>query len=74
MRKEKKKKGIEAQRAKHPTPSWATDELIGDEKQNGKQKITKRKKQGAGNQPSYLGPFNPLLRPARICWGGGEEE
>ena len=41
-RKEKKRKGIEAQRVKHPTPSWATGAFIGDEEENNK------KKQGAG--------------------------
>ena len=44
----KKREGNEAQRAEHPTPSRATDALTGDEEQNGKQKITNRKKQGAG--------------------------
>ena len=39
--KNEEKKGIEAQRAKNPTPSRATDELIGDEEQNGKKKRTK---------------------------------
>ena len=52
---------IEAQRVKLPTPSQATDALIGDEEQNGKQKRTKRKKQGTGSQPSYPGPFSCLL-------------
>ena len=37
----KKRKGIEAHRVKNPTPSQATDALIGDEEQNGKQKRTK---------------------------------
>ena len=37
-------KGIEANRVRHPTPSQATDALIGDEKQNRKQKRTKNKK------------------------------
>ena len=41
----KERKGIEAQRVKHPTPSQATNALTGDEGQNGKQK-RKRKKQG----------------------------
>ena len=47
VRRTKKRKGVEAQRVKHPTPSQATDALIGDEEQNGKQKSTKRKKQGS---------------------------
>ena len=47
------RKEIEAQRVKHPTPSQATDVLTGDKKQNGEQKIAKRKKQGAVPQPSY---------------------
>ena len=45
-RKEKrveKRKGIEAQRVRHPTPCQATDALTGDEEQNGKQKRTKKK-------------------------------
>ena len=46
-RRGKKKKGIEAQRVKHPTPYQATDALTGDEEQKGKQERTKRKKQGA---------------------------
>ena len=44
----KKRKGIEAQRVKPPTPSRETDALIGDEEQNRKQKRTERKKQGSG--------------------------
>ena len=47
---------------KYPTPSQAIDALIGEEEQNGKQKRAKRKKQGAGPQPSYPGPFIHLLR------------
>ena len=39
----KKREGIEEQRVKHQTPSSATDALIGDEDQNGKQNRTKRK-------------------------------
>ena len=31
MRRAKKRKGIEVQRVKHPTPSWAIDALIGVE-------------------------------------------
>ena len=37
-REEKKRKGIEAHRVKRPTPSQATDALIGNEEQNGKQR------------------------------------
>ena len=40
VRKVKKRKGVEAQRVKHPTPSQATDALIGEKEQNGKQKRT----------------------------------
>ena len=47
-RRGKKRKGIEAHRVKYPTPSQATDALTGEEEQNGKQKRTKRKKQGTG--------------------------
>ena len=39
---------------KYPTPSQAIDALIGEEEQNGKQKRTKRKKQGAGPHPATL--------------------
>ena len=48
MRRAKKRKRIEAMRAKDPTFSRTTDALIGEEGQNGKQKVTKRKKQGEG--------------------------
>ena len=34
----KKRKGIDSQRAKLPTPTQAVDALIGDEEQNEKQK------------------------------------
>ena len=37
-----------------PTPSRAMDELIKDEEQNGKQRKTKRNKQGAGPKPTTL--------------------
>ena len=63
VRRGKKRKGIAAERGKHPTPSRAIDALIGDEEQNGKQKKTKGKKQGVGPQPSYPGPFGYLLQP-----------
>ena len=66
MRKGKKNKRIEAHRVKHPTSSRLTNALTGDEEENGKQKRTKRKEQGAGPQPSYLGLFNRLLRRAGI--------
>ena len=62
----KKRKGIEAQRMKHPTPSRAIDAIIGDEEQNGKQKRPKRKKQGTGPQPNYPGLFSRLLHRAGI--------
>ena len=38
MRRGKKRKGIKTQRAKPPTPLWATDLLIGNEEQNKEQK------------------------------------
>ena len=48
MRRGNKRKGIEAQRAKHPTPSRATDALIGDEEQNVRKESTHR---GRNTQP-----------------------
>ena len=48
-RRVKRKKGIEAQRVNHPTPSRATDVLIGDEEQNGKLKRTKRNRERVPN-------------------------
>ena len=38
---QKKRKGIEAQRVKHPIPSQATDALTGEKEQNRKQKKRK---------------------------------
>ena len=49
-----------------PKPIRATDALIREEEQNGKQKRTKRKKQGPGLQPSYSGQFSRLLRRAGV--------
>ena len=49
-----KMKRIETKRVKYPIPSWAFVALIGDEDRKEKQKRTKREKQGAGAQPSYL--------------------
>ena len=60
-RRRKKRKGIEAHRVRHPTPSQATDALIGDEEQNGKRKRTKRKKRGVG-PPTQL-PWTIQLPP-----------
>ena len=54
VRRAKKRKGIDAQRVKHPASSQATDEPTGDEEQNGKQKRIQRKKQGAGPNPATL--------------------
>ena len=42
VKREKKRKGTEAQRVKLPTLSRTTDALKGDEEQNGKQKKEKR--------------------------------
>ena len=49
VRRAKKRKGIEAQRAKPPTPSQATDTQIGNEEQNEKQKKNKKKKETFGS-------------------------
>ena len=53
-----RRKGIEAQRAKPPTPSQAIDAHIGDEEHNGKQK--KKQKQtrdrGAEGETSFPNP------------------
>ena len=51
MRITKKRKGIEAQRAKPPTLTQSIDALIGDEEQNGKQK--KETGSGATTQQSW---------------------
>ena len=51
----KERKGIEPQRAKHPTQFRAIIALIGEEEQNGKQKRTKRNKQRADPQLNYSG-------------------
>ena len=52
VRRGKKRKGIEAHRVKHPTPSQAADSHTGDEKQNGKQE-NKKKETGNGS-PTQL--------------------
>ena len=51
MRTAKKERDIKAQRGKLPTTTLALDMLIGDEEK--KEKITKRKKQGADPHPRY---------------------
>ena len=48
---------------KPQTPTLPIDALIGKEEQEG-EKERERRKQGAGIQHSYLGPFRFLLRPA----------
>ena len=50
------------------TPSRESDTLMGEEEQNEKQKGTKRKKQGEGPQPSYLGAFFHLLEKWNWNW------
>ena len=57
MRRGKKRKGIEAQRVKHSTPSRTIDALIVGEEQHGKQKkITKKKRIGAeGEIDAHMG-------------------
>ena len=64
MRRAKEKKGIEAESELH-IRSREVDAFIGDEEENRIHKGEK-KKQGAGFQPSYLGPFSCLLRRVRI--------
>ena len=59
----KKRKGVEAQRAKPLTPTQANNAHMGDEEQDGNRKKTKTKKRGAGPQPGYPGPFGYLLHP-----------
>ena len=56
MRRAKKRKGIEAQRAKPFTPSQAIEALIGEEEQNGNQKEEKRKRERIRNPdtPDHL--------------------
>ena len=49
MRRVKKIKGIEAQRVKQATPSWAIDVFIRDEEPNGKQKKRKRNREWVPN-------------------------
>ena len=44
----KKKKRNKLQGAKPPTPALVNNALIGNEEQNGTQKIEKRNKKGAG--------------------------
>ena len=66
--KRRKKKRIEAQRLKSRTPTRAIDALIGGEEQTGKKGREQRKKQGAGFQLSYPGPFG-RLRPVGIIRG-----
>ena len=63
MRRVKKRKRNEAQRAKSCTPARATDALRREKEQKGKQRKNK-KKQGAGPQIGYSGPFGCLLPPA----------
>ena len=57
----KKRKGIEAQRVKHPNPSRVTDAPIGDEKQNGN-KRTKRKRSGSPTQLPWTIQSPPTTR------------
>ena len=54
----KKRKGIEAQRAKPSTPSQAIDEHIVNEEQ--------KKETGSGSLNRLLIPFDHWLRPSRI--------
>ena len=48
VKNKKKKKGIEGQRAKPPTPTLAIDALIGEEKYKAKQKKEKARNRGGG--------------------------
>ena len=50
-RRAEKRKGIEAQRVKHPTESWANDALIGNEEQNGKRN---KKRETVDESPTQL--------------------
>ena len=55
--------GIESET---PIPIPAIDALIREEEQNGKQKRTKRKKQGVVLQPNYPGLVSHFLRRAGV--------
>ena len=71
-----KKKGIEVQRVKPLTPTWAIDGLIRGEEQTGKKKREQREKHGADLQPrpydpqeSYSEPILVLSPPAHMREG-----
>ena len=60
MRRGKKRKGIEAQRGKLPTPSQGIDEHIGDEEQNGEHKKRNRERIRIPANPDHLvASFDP---------------
>ena len=54
MRRGKRRKGIEAQKVKHPTPSQPTDAFIGDEEQNGKETEENKGKETGSGLPTRL--------------------
>ena len=66
VRRVKSRKGIEATRAKHPTQSRATNALIGDEEQNGKQKRTKETRNGPPN-PAIMDHSVAFYDAQRSC-------
>ena len=57
---------IEAHGVRLSTPTLAIDALMEMKNRWGKKKGEQRKKQGAGPQLSYSGPFGRLLQPAGI--------
>ena len=71
MRRAKKRKGIEVQRVKHPTPSWAIDALIGVEGMMSIMESRREQKERNGERVpnlATLGPFSRLLQRAGIIW------
>ena len=68
VRKVKKRKGIEAMRVKHPTPSQAIDALIGDgRKHNRNQKKEKERKRDQIPNPTTLGHSSPPTTQFVCC-------
>ena len=53
MEENEERRGIEAQRVKHPNPSRANDALIGEEEQNGNRR-EKTNKQTYSGSPTQL--------------------
>ena len=68
-RRVKKRKGIEAPRVKHPTPSQAIDTIKGEEERNGREKKNRERVPNPVNLDHSVAYYDPQGSYGECMWG-----